>query len=247
MQPEPSKLIADTAPEADAGPLDRKGGSERLCIATRTVRPVEDMIRFVAGPDGDVTPDLKGKLPGRGVWVTATRNALATAVAKGAFARGLKRQVKATTELCALTERLLEQAVLDALSMAHKAGHVLTGFSRVEAALGRDDLCALIHARDGAADGVRKLAAGLRQNRPPGAPAVLAINDFNSTQLDLALGRSNVIHAALLAGSGSESVLARYRCLIGFRASEPVSRVEKGQNEVLSTVFTNIVPPERRS
>jgi predicted RNA-binding protein YlxR (DUF448 family) len=188
------------------------------------------MIRFVVGPDDRIVPDLKRKLPGRGVWVTATRAALATAIAKGAFARGFKRPVKASPELGDMTERLLEQAALDALSMAHKAGRVLTGFSRVEAALGRNDLLALIHATDGAADGVRKLAAGLRQKSTAGAADLPVINRFNSMQLDLALGRSNVIHAALLAGSGSESVLVRYRSLTGFRDLEPGSRAAEGQN-----------------
>ena len=169
MQMEPLDVGAHAPPEADAGPSDRSAGPERLCIATRTVRPVADMIRFVVGPDDRIVPDLKRKLPGRGVWVTATRAALAMAIAKGAFARGLKRPVKVSPELGDMTERLLEQAALDALSMAHKAGRVLTGFSRVEAALDRNDLLALIHARDGAADGVRKLAAGLRQKSTAGA------------------------------------------------------------------------------
>ena len=220
---EPEDPSVESASETDAGPSARSAEPERLCIATRVVRPVGDMIRFVVGPDEHVIPDLKRKLPGRGVWVTATYAALSAAIAKQAFARGFKQPVRAVPDLAEMTDRLLEQAALDALSMAHKAGRVLTGFSRVEAALDRKDLIALIQAAEGAADGVRKLAAGLRQKRAAEAPEVLVMTGFNSTQLDLALGRSNVIHAALLAGSGSESVLVRYRSLIGFRGSEQVT------------------------
>ena len=220
---EPEDLSLEAAAESDAGPSVRGAEPERLCIATRIVRPVGDMIRFVVGPDDGIVPDLKRKLSGRGVWVTATHAALSVAIAKQAFARGFKRPVKAGSDLGEMTDRLLEQATLDALSMAHKAGRVLAGFSRVEAALDREDLIALIQAVEGAADGVRKLAAGLRQKRAAQAADVFILTGLNSMQLDLALGRSNVIHAALLAGSGSESVLARYRSLIGFRGSEQVS------------------------
>jgi uncharacterized protein len=210
--------------EADSGPRDKTAGAERLCIATRAVKPVAEMIRFVAGPDGGIVPDLKRKLPGRGVWTTATRAALATAVARGAFARGLRRPVRVPPDLSATTERLLEMAALDALSMAYKAGVLEIGFARVAAALGTPDIAALVHAREAAPDGVRKLAQAAQQrlgNRATGLPCVTG---FASAQLDLALGRSNVIHAALLAGPASEAFLARYRRLLGFRGCEPGAR-----------------------
>jgi uncharacterized protein len=203
--------------ETDAGP--GRAGPERTCIATRTVQPVDGLIRFVVGPEENVVPDIRRKLPGRGVWVSASRGALETAVKRNAFARGFKRPVKAGPDLVEVTERLLEQAALDALSIAHKAGLVLAGFSRVEGALGRNDLAALLHASDAAPDGVRKLAAALRQGAGErGEIAILTA--FTSAQLDLALGRSNVIHAALLAGPGSEGFLARYRVMMRFRASD---------------------------
>ena len=119
--------------ELDTGP--RAQELERLCVATRTVRPVADMIRFVVGPDGEAVPDLKRKLPGRGVWVTATQDALSDAVKRKALARGFKREVRLPADLVARTEQLLERAALDALAMAGKAGLVATGFTKVEAAL----------------------------------------------------------------------------------------------------------------
>ena len=210
-------LAAQDETETDTGPRDKAARVERLCLATRTVKPTAEMIRFVVGPDGAVVPDLKRNLPGRGVWVTATREAVAEAVKRGGFARGFKRQVQVAKELVELTEWLCEMATLDALSMAYKGRHVLMGFTRVEAALARDDMTALIHAADAAPDGVRKLDASLR--RRPQGDVMPVITAFTSAQLDLALGRSNVIHAALLAGPASEGFLARHRNLRVFRGA----------------------------
>ena len=98
-------------------------------------------------PDGTVVPDVKRKLPGRGVWVTATREALTTAVSRNAFARGFKSPVRGGPGLVEMTDHLLERAALDALSMAHKAGLVEIGFGRVEGALAKHDIAALMHAR----------------------------------------------------------------------------------------------------
>src|ERR1700686_916252 len=102
--------------DLDAGP--RAQEVERLCVATRTVRPVADMIRFVVGPDGEVVPDLKNKLPGRGLWVTASRDTLDDAVKRRAFNRGFKREVRVPPELPERTEGLLVRSALDALAMA---------------------------------------------------------------------------------------------------------------------------------
>jgi len=116
--------------ELDSGP--RQGGSdtERFCAATRTVKPVDELIRFALGPDG-VVPDIKRKLPGRGLWITADRMTLDHAVARNVFARGFKRDVGVTADLVQQTERLLLRAVLDALAIAGKSGLVAAGFSQV--------------------------------------------------------------------------------------------------------------------
>src|SRR5580693_4487703 len=143
--------------ELDTGP--RAQELERMCVATRTVRPVADMIRFVIGPDGEAVPDLKRKLPGRGVWVTATQDALADAIKRKALVRGFKREVRLPADLVARTEQLLERAVLDALAMAGKAGLVATGFAKVETALRQHAVVALLHATEASPDGVRKLDA----------------------------------------------------------------------------------------
>lgn len=203
--------------ELDVGP--HKGGpaTERLCVMTRAVKPVEEMIRFVVGPEG-VVPDVKRKLPGRGLWITGDRATLKDAVARKAFARGFKRDVRVAPELVEQTERLLESAALDALAIAGKSGLVQTGFTRVEAALGREQVAGLLHGADGGSDGIAKLKSALRQRAD--AEEIKVIPDFTTAQLDLALGRSNVVHAALLAGPASDTFLARFARLERFRAGE---------------------------
>jgi predicted RNA-binding protein YlxR (DUF448 family) len=193
--------------EIDNGPRGRE--RERLCVVTRQVRPVADLIRFVIGPDGAAVPDLKRKLPGRGVWVTATQDAVGNAIKRKAFSRGFKRDVRLPADLVGRTELLLEKAALDALAIAGKAGLVLTGFARVEAALAHEPVIALLHAAEASPDGVRKLDAAL--HRGPAGGQVAMVRSLTSAQLDLALGRPNVIHAALLAGSASDTFLARLR------------------------------------
>lgn len=207
------------ANELDTGPRSGAAGTSRSCALTGQVKPIGDLLRFVVGPDGSVVPDLKRRLPGRGLWITATRQALAEAVKRKIFARGFKRDVRALPDLVDLTERLSERAALDALAIVHKAGRAAAGFAKTDAALTHERVVALINASDGAADGSRKLIAALRQ-RQDGAD-VPVVDRFTSAQLDLAFGRSNVIHAALLAGPESETFLARLGRFERFRAGCP--------------------------
>ena len=204
----------------DAGPR-RSHGPERLCIVTRQVRPVAEMIRFVIGPDQQVVPDLKRRLPGRGVWVTATRAAIADAVKRRAFARGFKTETRVAPDLADEVERLLERFALDALGIARKAGRAALGFAQVERALASEPVVALLHAADAGREGVRKLAATARGRLAEKAGDVPVVDRFTGAQLDLAFGRPNVVHAALLAGSASDGFLARYRNLERFRAIGP--------------------------
>jgi len=211
--------------ETDAGPRDSKRGTERLCVATRAVRPVGELIRFVVGPDGSVVPDLKRRLPGRGAWVTATRTAVEEAVRRNAFPRSFKTRARALPDLAARIEALLTSSCLDALAIAHKAGRVAIGFAKAERALADDKpVAALIHAADAAPDGVRKLAAAARHRSDTDRGEIPAVSVFTSVQLDLALGRSNVVHAALLAGPASDGFMTRCSSLERFRAVDPDGR-----------------------
>jgi predicted RNA-binding protein YlxR (DUF448 family) len=212
--------------ETDAGPRSRIG-SERLCVATRAVRPVEEMIRFVAGPDG-LVPDLKRRLPGRGVWVTARRNTVADAVKRGTFRRSLKADVTVPADLTDMVDRLMVRAALDALAIAHKAGELVSGFAKTEAAIGEKNVAALLHASDAGVDGVEKLSAAVKRRPDAVSEELPRIRTFTSAELDLALGRSNVVHAALLAGRAAGTFITRWRDLERFRTTEP----ESGRNNI---------------
>ena len=210
-------LDNDTA--LDSGP-HKGAAAERLCVVERVVKPVDELIRFVVDPTGEVVPDVKRNLPGRGLWVTATRTAVDLAGRRKLFAKGFKRELRSGTDLGAMTDHLLERSALDSLSIAGKARDVVTGFSKVEAALNRNNPAALLHASDGSEDGLRKLKALMRRNEEHEAPEIPVIRVFSGAQLDLALGRSNVIHAALLAGPASQGFLTRCQRMMRFRTGE---------------------------
>src|SRR3954470_15579147 len=219
-------MLARADMDTDSGPREGRRGTERLCALTREVRPIDELIRFVAAPDGTIVPDLKRRLPGRGVWVTATRKAVDQAVKRNVFARSLKREARASRDLGAQVERQLESAALDALGIAHKAGRVAIGFGRTETALaGVPPVAAILSASDASPDGVRKIAAAAARRKTDENPGEIpVISAFTSAQLDLALGRSNVIHAALLASAASNGFLARCQSLERLRMIDPGAR-----------------------
>jgi predicted RNA-binding protein YlxR (DUF448 family) len=208
--------------DTDAGPRS-PGVTERFCAVSRRALPIDQLIRFVLAPDGVVVADLKRRLPGRGVWVAADRRLVTQAVKRGVFCRALRAEAKVPADLADQVEALLERASLDALSIAHKAGLVVTGFVRVEAAAHQGTPIAYLNAAEAGADGCRKIAAARRRGeaRNPGSAAEIVLS---SAQLDLALGRPNVVHAALTAGRASETFLARRRTLERYRTGEPGDR-----------------------
>ena len=219
-------MLASVDPDLDNGPRTDRSATVRMCAVSREVRPIDELIRFVVSPQGEVIPDLKRKLPGRGLWVSASRRAVAEAVRRNQFSRGFKRDVRAAPTLPLDTENLMVRGVIEALAMAAKAGQVVSGFGKVEDALGHGQVkakvLALVHASDGAPDGIRKLDAIARQRggnhgESPDFPILSALN---SAELDLALGRSNVIHAALLAGPASKTFLSRSQILVRYRMAD---------------------------
>jgi predicted RNA-binding protein YlxR (DUF448 family) len=219
-------MLATADPDLDSGPWTKKSATMRMCAVSREVRPIDELIRFVVSPTGEVLADVKRKLPGRGLWVSASHMAVAEAVRRHHFSRGFRRDVRVAPSLVSDTEQLLVRNVVEALAMAAKASQVVSGFAKVEAALTAGPkaapIQALIHASDGAEDGIRKLDALARQkagNRGerPGFPTVTALT---SSELDLALGRSNVVHAALLAGPASRTFLSRSHTLVRYRLAD---------------------------
>lgn len=183
----------------------------RRCLATGQIGPKDSLIRFVLDPDRQVVPDVTGALPGRGLWVTARRDCVEKAMAKGVFARAAKGRVVVPPDLPDHCETLLAARALSFLGLARRAGELVLGFDQVEALLAtRRGAAVLIAAIDGAADGRRKLA--VKRGR-----AVL-VELFASAEMDLALGRENVIHAALKPGGLADRFVADAARVAGFRA-----------------------------
>lgn len=203
---------------------------ERTCIVTRSAGPASGLMRFVLGPDGTVVVDLRGRLPGRGAWVSPIAATLALAVKKRLFSRALKAEARAAPDLVEQVDAALVRDLLGALSLANKAGAVVAGFTKVEGALSGHKAAALIHAREATPDGRRKLAGAriaaaaasgaLRNESGEPISDVKTFDDLPGSDLDMALGRVHVIHAALLAGAGSEGCLVRWLRLRLFRGAD---------------------------
>lgn len=197
---------------------DTLADSERRCVATRQTLPVEDLLRFVVAPDGTLTPDIRRKLPGRGVWTALSRAAVQQAVRQKAFARSLKTTVTVADTLADDVDGLLARDCLQSLSFANKAGLLVTGFGKVEAVLGGAHRPAIwIEASDGAPDGQRKLLQAARRRHGDRADLIPLADCFSSADLAMALGRDLVIHAALKDGAAAEAFLVRWRRLVHFR------------------------------
>ena len=126
---------------------DRTDGPERKCVATGEAQPKHGLIRFVAAPDGTVVPDVLGKLPGRGVYVAADRDALEVAVKKKLFSRGLKTQVQVPEGLAAEVERQLSRRVVDLISLARKSGDAVAGYEKVKTWLDKEEAQMLLRHR----------------------------------------------------------------------------------------------------
>jgi predicted RNA-binding protein YlxR (DUF448 family) len=203
-------------------PADRA----RRDIVTREVLDETRLIRFVAGPDGAVVPDLARRLPGRGLWVAADRASVDAAARKGLFARSAKAPLVASPDLAEQTAALLGARLLAGLGLARKAGQLVVGFEKVAGAVAAGKVGILIEAADGAVDGRRKILALARRQEPPPPAAGF----FTSAELGLALGVETVIHTAFLAGQGARRWTEDARRLSGFRPLFPESwREEAGR------------------
>lgn len=210
-----ARTKADEDQDEEAG-----DGSLRLCAVSRTHKPLEELIRFVLGPDGTIVPDLARRLPGRGVWVEATRTTVAEAVRKKVFDRSLKRPVQIREDLPELVERLLRRRLSDALSLANKAGLVVAGFAKVESLMEAGRAALLLHAADAAADGVTKLNRKFKALAGPERAEEAIISELDNAEMSLAMGRPNVVHAAASEGGASQRIIEEARRLRRFRAGE---------------------------
>jgi predicted RNA-binding protein YlxR (DUF448 family) len=181
---------------------------ERRCIVTGDVQPKAGLVRFVVSPAGEVMPDLAGKLPGRGIWVTADRDAIGKAAAKGLFARAARAQVTVAPNLADLVEEGLAKRVVELVSLARKAGLAVAGFEKVKGWLAEGKAKVLLQASDGSDRGKGKLWT------PQGGRW---FGCLTSSELGLAFGRDYVIHGALASGGLSIRVVEEAAKLDGLR------------------------------
>lgn len=191
------------------GHQKEQDGLERRCIATGELRDPALMIRFVVGPEGQAVADIRNKLPGRGIWVSADKDALAKAIKTKAFSRSAKEQVSIPDDLFELTEKMLARRLVDLISLARKAGQAVTGYEKVKSLLETERATLLVQASDGSERGKSKL------HSPPGKDVFIGC--LTSQELGLAFGRESVIHGALTAGGLSRQVKAEGIRLKGVR------------------------------
>jgi hypothetical protein len=215
--------LDEDAQQTDGPATLAEASRRRRDLVSGEVMDEHRLIRFVIAPDGRAIPDLGRKLPGRGLWVEASKAAIDQAVQRGAFSRGAKRKVKAEAGLSDEVETLLTARLLAGLGLARRGGYLVTGFDKVEAAIRSGRLALWIEACDGAADGRRKLdhAAHAAEKNLGRRPKFAAI--FNSAEMNLALGLENVIHLGLLAGPRAERWAQDLAKLAGFRPLIPPS------------------------
>lgn len=195
--------------------------NDRTCIVTRQQAEPDDLIRFVVGPDSAVVPDIKKNLPGRGCWVTADREHIDKAASKGAFARAFKAKVAVPADLGGLVDTLLARSALGTLGLARKAGEIALGAAKVEAKVRSGEALLVLHATEASDDGVRKITQARRATAYAGGPQIAAYKLFAEAELGLALGGTNVIHAAVLAGGAGRAVEKRMVALDRYRGGSP--------------------------
>jgi hypothetical protein len=196
---------------------------ERRDLVSGEVMPEERLVRFVAGPEGVVVPDVARKLPGRGLWVAATREAVDQTARKGGFSRAAKAKLSAPADLADQVENLLKTRLLSGLGLARRAGDLILGFEKTAQAIEQGKTAWMVEAVDGAHDGRRKLLQSARRAAEAGLPAPRLLGVFSSEELGLALGLGNVIHLAFLAGRGADRWTIDVERLSGFRPLIPLS------------------------
>jgi predicted RNA-binding protein YlxR (DUF448 family) len=194
--------------EAVGSKLSAVGSPERTCIITREAKAKEELIRFVVSPEGKLVPDLSGKLPGRGMYVSCSKLLVAEAIAKRAFSRAAKQQVQIADGFLATLETQMARRVVDALSLARKAGQVVAGFEKVEDACKSGKVEALIHARDAGDDGLKKLAFY----------SGFVLRDLGREQISAVVGSDNAVHVAVTYGPAAQFFIGEARRFALFMA-----------------------------
>lgn len=198
------------------------GGSsdpERKCIVSGDAQSKLGLIRFVVGPDGQIVADILGKLPGRGLWVSANRASLGEAVQKGLFSKAARQKVTVPEGLIQDIEAQLARRTVDLISLARKGGTAVAGYEKVKDWLLKDYADVLVQSSDGSERGKSKLST------PYGG---VFIGWLTSDELGLAFGRQTVIHAALASGGLTSRIVEEAQRLKGVRGFDGAKGRRKG-------------------
>lgn len=201
----------------------------RQCAVTRDMLATDHLIRFVEAPDNTILPDVKASLPGRGVWITCRQDLVAKAIKSGTFARALKKKVKVDPSLADRLDKLLLKRAIERLSLANKAGSVTIGSAKISKLLEKGEFLALLHASDGAPDGKRKLDAifkkATKQAEGLESAYQTPLEILSIRELSLAIGRENVVHAAIALNGAGHGFLSDLAKLISYREISELSEV----------------------
>jgi predicted RNA-binding protein YlxR (DUF448 family) len=184
-------------------------GPVRRCVVTGKTGPRESFLRFVEAPDGTVVPDIEGKLPGRGLWLTVSRDAVEQAVARNAFAKAAKKNVKAAAELPAMVEKLLLRRAIESLSLAKRAGAIVAGFTKAKTAIERGGIGLVVEALD----------ASRAERARLGGRDIPTVSALSAEEMGAALGRENAVHVAVRDGAMAQRLRNDLMRLAAFRTA----------------------------
>ena len=191
--------------------------NDRTCILTRKSGEAQELIRFVAGPDGHLVPDIKANLPGRGAWISASRSVLEEAIRRKAFTHSLKADIIVDQGIADLVDKLLVKAALGRLALARKAGAVVTGATKVEQAIRAGEACLVLHSKEAAFDGKRKIEQAIYSVRRPDRQDIPVVTLFDSDEMGVAFGDNPVVHAALLNLKLAQGFMKTVQKLVAYR------------------------------
>jgi hypothetical protein len=220
FEPEPILEFSEAPSHVTEGDVhDDSVISVRTCIVERARKEKDDLLRFVLSPQDEVVPDIKGTLPGRGVWATARKDIVAGALKRRAFQKAFRKQVAVSDSLHLEVEQLFKRSALERLSICNKAGLLVAGFAKVGEALKRREIVALLHADTAAVDGKAKLDRKL-EALFSGKERIAPENCFTSAEISLAAGSTGVIHAGLREGGATRAFLQALDRLSAYCAGE---------------------------
>jgi predicted RNA-binding protein YlxR (DUF448 family) len=203
--------------------MEAEKGPERRCIVTGAVGSKDALIRFVVGPGQEIVPDVEGRLPGRGMWLSADRVVVHTAVAKSVFSKAARQKVIVPPDLVLRLDMLLRRRCLDILGLARRAGQAVSGYEKVRAALKAGQGAVLLTAYDGATGGVDKVQAL--------APNLPVVSVLSGAELGSAFGRDQTVHGLLLPGKLAQRLLIEAKRLAGITGDQAAPVVkEEGSN-----------------